>query len=90
MIYLLAFIHALLHLFDWYSTAVILKAGGYEENPVMVKLFNLNKSNVDKVMSIKFFIFAPLGYFIGEAVIYCLIILIAIYAKVAYHNWKSL
>ena len=89
-LYILATIHALLQLFDWYSTSVILKRGGYEQNTVMVKLFNLNKNNVDLVMGLKFILLSPLGYFIGEAVIYCLIFLIAVYSWVAYHNWKSL
>lgn len=90
ILYILATIHALLQLFDWYSTSVILKRGGYEQNLVMVKLFNLNKNNVDLVMGLKFILLSPLGYFIGEAVIYCLMFLIAVYSWVAYHNWKSL
>ena len=89
-LYILATIHALLQLFDWYSTSVILKRGGYEQNTVMVKLFNLNKNNVDLVMGLKFILLSPLGYFIGEAIPLCLVFLIAVYSWVAYHNWKSL
>ena len=65
-LYILTTIHALLQLFDWYSTSVILKRGGYEQNPIMVKLFNLNRFNVDLVMGLKFILLSPLGYFIGS------------------------
>ena len=90
ILYTLTLIHGLLQLFDWYSTSVILKRGGREQNIVMVKLFNLNKNNVDLVMGLKFVLFSLLGVFIGEAIIYCLMFLIAVYSWVAYHNWKSL
>jgi hypothetical protein len=69
-LYILTIIHALLQLFDWYSTSVILKRGGYEQNPIMVKLFNLNRFNVDLVMGLKVIFFCPLGYFIGSTSVF--------------------
>ena len=90
MIYILTFTFFILQCLDWYTTRTILKNGGREQNPLMNFLFHLNKENVDIVMFIKALLSTIVGYFIGVAIIYCLIFLIAIYSWVAYHNGKSL
>ena len=102
MIYILATIHGLLQLFDWYSTSVILKAGGREQNSVMAFVFKY--VNVDVAMCIKMILFTILGILLGATPLeidivdthfvipepYLLLPLIAVYSWVAYHNWKSL
>jgi hypothetical protein len=88
MIYILASIHALLQLFDWYSTSVILKAGGTEENTVMKFLFKY--INIDLAMGIKALLFTVIGYLVGQVHIAFLLVLIARLGWVAHHNWKSL
>ena len=90
MIYILTFTFFILQCLDWYTTATILKNGGYEQNPIMTGLFHLNKENVDLIMCIKALLSTIVGYFIGVAMPICLVILIVIYLFVVIHNWKSL
>jgi len=90
MIYLLTFTFFILQLLDWYTTRTILKNGGYEQNPLMNFLFNLNKENVDLIMCIKALVSTAVGYFIGLAIPILLVILIIIYLVAVIHNAKSI
>ena len=90
MIYLFTFTFFILQLLDWYTTRTILKNGGREQNPLMNFLFNLNKENVDLVMSIKALVSTAVGYFIGLAIPLLLVILIIIYLVAVIHNSKSI
>jgi hypothetical protein len=90
MIYLFTFTFFILQLLDWYTTRTILKNGGREQNPLMNFLFNLNKENVDLVMSIKALVSTAVGYFIGLAIPLLLVILIIIYLVAVIHNAKSI
>ena len=90
MIYILTLTFFILQLLDWYTTRTILKSGGREQNLVMVRLFHLNKENVDLIMCIKALLSTIVGYFIGVTIPLCLVILIVIYLAVVIHNWKSL
>jgi hypothetical protein len=90
MIYILTFTFFILQLLDWYTTSTILKNGGREQNPLMNFLFNLNKENVDLVMSIKALVSTAVGYFIGLAIPLLLVVLIIIYLLAVIHNGKSL
>jgi hypothetical protein len=88
MIYLLTFTLFTLQLADWYSTRTILKAGGYEQNPVMSFVFKYVGVNV--AMAVKGLLATAIGYFIGIVYPLLLVFLIVIYLWVVYHNWKSL
>jgi len=90
MIYILTLTFFILQLLDWYTTSTILKNGGREQNPLMNFLFNLNKENVDLVMSIKALVSTTVGYFIGLAMPLLLVVLIIIYLLAVIHNGKSL
>jgi len=90
MIYILTLTFFILQLLDWYTTSTILKNGGREQNPLMNFLFNLNKENVDLVMSIKALVSTAIGYFIGLAMPLLLVVLIIIYLLAVIHNGKSL
>jgi hypothetical protein len=90
MIYLLTFTFFILQCLDWYTTRTILKNGGREQNPLMNFLFNLNKENVDLVMSIKALVSTAIGYFIGLAIPLLLVILIIIYLAAVIYNAKSI
>ena len=90
MIYILTLTFFILQLLDWYTTRTILKNGGREQNPLMNFLFHLNKENVDIVMFIKGLLSTIVGYFIGVAIPFLLVILIVIYLTVVIHNGKSL
>ena len=88
MIYILTFTFFILQLLDWYTTRTILKNGGKEQNPVMTGLFDLNKENVDIVMCIKALLSTIVGYFIGVAIPFWLVVLIVMYFGVVIHNAK--
>jgi hypothetical protein len=90
MIYILTLTFFILQLLDWYTTSTILKNGGREQNPLMNFLFNLNKENVDVVMSIKALVSTAIGYFIGLAMPLLLVVLIIIYLLAVIHNGKIL
>lgn len=64
MIYLLTFVFFVLQCLDWYTTRTILKAGGYEQNPLMVPLFKL--FGVDIAMGLKTVILTYLYYWLGS------------------------
>ena len=87
-LYLLSFAFFVLQLIDWYTTRTILKAGGYEQNPVMVFVFKY--INVNVAMGVKTVILSALGYFVGQVYPIILVGFILYYSWVAYHNWKSL
>ena len=88
MIYILTLTFFILQLLDWYTTATILKNGGYEQNPLMSILFKYLDTNV--VMCMKSIILPLLGYVIGLEYPFLLVTLIVIYLFVVIHNWKSL
>ena len=88
MIYILTLTFFILQLLDWYTTRIILKNGGYEQNPVMAFVFKY--VSVDVAMCTKALLLGVVGYFIGSAIPLLLVILIVIYLAVVFHNWKSL
>ena len=64
MIYLATLLFFVLQCGDWYTTRTILKAGGYEQNPVMVWFFN--KFGVDQTLGVKTVLLGVLGYFLAS------------------------
>lgn len=87
-LYLLSFTFFILQCLDWYTTHTILKAGGYEQNPVMAFVFKY--VNIDVALCVKAIILSLLGYSIGLVYPLSLVVLIIIYLAVIIHNWKSL
>ena len=78
----------ILQLLDWFTTRTILKAGGYEQNPVMAKLFQW--VGVDIGLLVKGGVVLALGYWLGTQNTYVLAGLDIFYVFVIIHNMKSL
>ena len=85
---ILALVLAITQLLDWYTTRTILNKGGYEQNPVMAKMFAL--LGVDAALVVKGILVVALGWFIGQQSIIVLQCLIILYVTVIIHNWKSM
>jgi len=88
MIYLLSLTFFILQCLDWYTTATILKQGGYEQNPVMSFAFKYLGVNI--AMALKTILLSVVGYLIGLEYPLLLVVLILIYIAVVIHNGKSL
>ena len=78
----------ILQLFDFYTTRTIISCGGYEQNPVMAKVFSL--IGVDTALVIKGILVTVIGWIVGQQSIFVLGALVALYAAVIVHNWKSM
>ena len=77
-----------LQLLDWWSTRTIINKGGYEQNPVMKKLFG--EFGMDITLGMKTIVVTGLGYFAGEQEPIALALIVGIYLTVIVHNWKSI
>ena len=88
MIYLLTITFFILQCIDWYTTIIILKGGGYEQNFVEAWVFK--RANPSLVMGFKTVVLTFLAYVVG--VVYPLVVVLWImyYVWAAYHNGKSL
>ena len=87
-LYLLTTALFLLQLADWYTTVTVIKAGGYEQNPIMAKLFSLTNMNV--ILGLKAVLVTGLGYYAGTLMPIALAVLVVFYVGLIYHNAKSL
>ena len=89
LLYLLTIALGVTQLLDWYTTRTILNhPGGYEQNPIMAKLFGT--FGVDPSLAIKAVTLTGLGYWIGTQEIRVLAVLVVVYVVVIIHNWKSM
>ena len=79
---------SILQIADWYTTRTIISCGGYEQNPVMAKVFSL--IGVDTALVIKGILVTVIGWIVGQQSIFVLGALVALYAAVIVHNWKSM
>ena len=75
-------------LLDWHSTRTIINHGGYEQNKIMAALFD--EFGMDAVLAIKAALVSVVGWWVGLQSIPMLFAIVAVYAAVIIHNWKSM
>jgi hypothetical protein len=86
--YFCSFLTFLLQLADWYSTYIVIKKGGYEQNPIMAEFFK--RLGINTTLAIKTAMVTYLGLLIGQLNLLILLGLVIFYIFVIIHNWKSL
>ena len=88
MIYALTAIIFALQLSDWYTTRTILKAGGYEANPIMAKLFQW--IGMDVALALKTLLVTGMSFVATSLIPLVGVLIILFYSWVVYHNVKEL
>ena len=88
VLYVLVILLGLTQILDWYSTTMILDAGGEEKNPVAK--FGIKHLGQDAFLGLKAFAVIAVGWWLGTRSIYLLGLLVAVYIGIIIYTFLGL